>query len=205
MSIQAIYFDIGGVLIRTEDKTPRDRLAARLDISREEMNDLVFSGEQGLQSQRGEISEATLWDSVRQALHLPCEAMPQVRQEFFGGDRLDTVLLDCIRGLHRHYKTGVISNATPDTRRRMENRWGMADAFDAITISAEVGIMKPDARIFHIALVSLGVQPAEAVFVDDFQHNVDGARAVGMQAIQFRNRQQVIEEVENMLHITGSK
>jgi putative hydrolase of the HAD superfamily len=126
--------------------------------------------------------------------------MPQVRREFFGGDRLDSALLDYIRGLHQRYKTGVISNALDDTRSMVENRWGMTDAFDAIIISAEVGVMKPDARIFQIALQSLGVQPAEAVFVDDFPHNVDGARAIGMQAIQFRNPEQARLDLEAILN-----
>jgi epoxide hydrolase-like predicted phosphatase len=200
MRIKAVYFDIGGVLVRTEDKTPRDSLAARLGISRDDLNDLVFSGVKGQQAQMGQIGAGQLWESVRQALRLPPDAMPQVRQEFFGGDRLDTVLLDHIRALHRRYKTGIISNALDDVRPMRTGRWGMSDAFDSIIISAEVGVMKPDARIFQSALQSLGVQPGEAVFVDDFAHNVEGARAVGMHAIQFRNPEQVHLELEAILN-----
>ncbi len=200
MFIKAIYFDIGGVLVRTEDKTPRDNLAARLGISRDELNDLVFSGEQGLRAQRGQINADELWEGVRQALHLSLEALPQVKQEFFGGDRLDTDLLDTIRSLHQRYKTGIISNATDDTRAVIEGRWGIADAFDAIILSAEVGVMKPDARIFHIALGALGVQPSEAVFVDDFPQNIEGAHAVGMHAIQFRTSDQARQDLEALLH-----
>jgi epoxide hydrolase-like predicted phosphatase len=199
VSIQAIYFDIGGVLVRTEDKTPRDQLAARLGISREVLNDLVFSGEQGQRAQCGEISATELWEGVRKFLHLPVEAMPQVRQEFFGGDRLDTGLLDYIRILHQHYKTGIISNALDNTRSMIENRWGMTDAFNTIIISAEVGVMKPDARIFQIALQSLGLPPHEAMFVDDFADNVEGARAVGMHAIQFHNPEQIRLDLEAIL------
>jgi putative hydrolase of the HAD superfamily len=200
VSIKAIYFDIGGVLVRTEDKTPRDQLAARLGISWEVLNDLVFTGEQGQRAQGGEISADELWESVRLALNLPPEAIPQVRLEFFGGDQLDTSLLETIRSLHHHYKTGIISNALSDTRSMIEDRWEMTDAFDAIIISAEVGVMKPDARIFQIALQSLGVLPGEAVFVDDFANNVEGARAVGMHTIQFRNPEQTRLELEAILH-----
>lgn len=202
MSIQAVYFDIGGVLVRTEDKTPRDSLAARLGIIRDDLDELVFSGEQGQRAQSGQIGAAELWENVRQALHLPPEAMSQVIREYFGGDRLDTVLLDYIRTLHQHYKTGIISNALDDTRPIIEGRWGMGDAFDVIIISAEVGVMKPDPRIFQIALQALGTQPSEAVFVDDSAHNVEGARAVGMLAIQFRNPEQVRIELEAVLQST---
>jgi HAD superfamily hydrolase (TIGR01509 family) len=57
---------------------------------------------------------------------------------------------------------------------------------DDILISAEVGLAKPDPRIYRLAAERLGVRPDEAVFVDDFAANVEGARAVGMRAIHFR-------------------
>jgi putative hydrolase of the HAD superfamily len=74
------------------------------------------------------------------------------------------------------------------------------DAFDQLIISAEVGIMKPDARIYQLALEKLGVAPAEAVFVDDFAVNIEGARAVGMYAIQFTRPDQTVEELKKLLN-----
>ena len=71
----------------------------------------------------------------------------------------------------------------------------MADAVDDIVVSAEVGIAKPDGRIFELALARLGVQPAEAVFVDDFARNIEGARAIGMPAVHFKNTAQAVAEV----------
>jgi len=122
-----------------------------------------------------------------------------LESEFFIGDRLDIELVDTIRCLHGRYKTGLISNALSNVRAAIEDKWHMADAFDAIIISAEIGVMKPDPHIFHFALQSLGVQPAEAVFVDDFAHNVEGARAVGMHAIQFHTPEQVRKDLEAIL------
>lgn len=72
-----------------------------------------------------------------------------------------------------------------DLNEVVTSRYPMADAFDLIVGSAYEGIMKPDARIFERTLVRLGRQPAEAIFVDDFMHNVEGARAVGMHAIHY--------------------
>ena len=200
MPIKAIYFDLGGVLVRTEDRAPRSRLAAQLGMTSEALEELVFGGESGRKGQLGEISAAQQWAYVCRQINWPQANWRDLEADFFSGDRLDIELVDYIRRLQGRYKTGVISNALSDVRAAIDNQWHMADAFDAITISAEVGVMKPDARIFHIALQSLGVQPAEAVFVDDFPHNVEGARAVGMHAIQFRNSEQIRLELEEILH-----
>src|SRR6516165_2372108 len=73
----------------------------------------------------------------------------------------------------------------------LSNSWGMADyprhlfpgMFDVVVISAEVGMRKPEERIFLHATGLLGLDPAECVFVDDIQVNVAAAEAVGMTAI----------------------
>jgi epoxide hydrolase-like predicted phosphatase len=200
VSIKAIYFDIGGVLVRTVNRASRNRLAVRLGMTAEALEELVFSGENGHKAQRGEITAEQQWAYVCQQINWPPMKWRDLEAKFFAGDRLDIELVGYIRSLHGRYKTGVISNALSDVRAAIDNKWHMADAFDAITISAEVGVMKPDARIFQIALQSLGLQPAEAVFVDDFLHNVEGARAVGMHAIQFRSPEQVRLDLEAILY-----
>jgi len=67
----------------------------------------------------------------------------------------------------------------------LTERWKIADAFDVLVISAEVGIAKPDALIFSLALERLGVSAEEAVFVDDFVENIEAARAYGLHTVHF--------------------
>ena len=73
------------------------------------------------------------------------------------------------------------------------------DAFDHLIISAEVGVVKPKAEIYLLALEQLKVSPSEAVFVDDFIENVEGARAVGMSAIHFKEPEQAIAQIQKLL------
>lgn len=199
MTINAILFDIGGVLVRTENRTPRAQLATRLGTTYEALANLVFSGEQGLRAQRGEVSSEELWETVRQVLHLSPTEVPEVKRLFFAGDRLDTELLDYIRSLHTRYKTGIISNATDDTRQVIEGRWNMADAFDCIILSAEVCLMKPDPRIYQLAIDRLGVAPAEALFVDDMLVNIEGARSVGLNAIHYLGNGPLFNDLQPLL------
>ncbi|MFD7154635.1 HAD family hydrolase [Kribbella sp. NPDC059898] len=79
----------------------------------------------------------------------------------------------------RGIRTALLSNSWGNTYPR--DTWdGM---FDDVVISGEVGLRKPEPEIFRLAAGRLGLEPAECVFVDDLQLNVDGARAVGMTAI----------------------
>jgi len=63
--------------------------------------------------------------------------------------------------------------------------------------------MKPDPRIYHLALEKLGVRPEEAVFLDDMLINVQAARSIGMSAIQFTQPEKTLEELTQFLIDTG--
>ena len=125
--------------------------------------------------------------------------MDAIGQEFFAGDVIDTALLDTIRGLHPLYKVGLISNAWSGLRAYI-TRNSFADIFDHMVISAEVGMMKPDPKIYYHALEQFGVAPQEAVFLDDFQENITGAQAIGMNAIHFTDPGQALQQLKSMLN-----
>ena len=81
------------------------------------------------------------------------------------------------------YRLGMLTNNVAEWREAWRSTIPVAELFDDVVDSSEVGICKPDARIYHLACERLGVEPAHAVFLDDTERNVDGARAVGMRAI----------------------
>jgi putative hydrolase of the HAD superfamily len=203
MSIRAVLWDIGGVLLRTTDRRPRERFAQRLGLTPQALETLVFGGEMGTRAQMGQVAPDELWNHAGAALGLSAEMQAELRAAFFGGDTLDAALIDYVRSLRPRYFSGIISNAWNDLRPVIAARWRIADAFDLIVISGEVGWMKPDPRIFRYALDGLGVAPAEAVFIDDFAANVDGARAVGMHALQFQTPEQIQAGLKALLERLG--
>lgn len=198
MTIRAVYFDLGGVIRRTEYQAPRQHLAERLGMEYEGLVKLVFESETSRQASIGLISEEEHWAAVMRRLHLPEAETQAVREAFFAGDITDRALLDLMRSLRRQLKVGLISNAWSGLRPWII-REKFEDAFDAMIISAETGVMKPDARIYQIALERLGVVPSESVFLDDFLENVEGARLVGMQAIHFSQPEQALKELKELL------
>lgn len=199
MSIDAVIFDLGGVLVRTEDPAPRARLAQSLGMTPSELSRIIYDSETARLATLGAITTREHWDAVRHRLGLSAEKLKNVPAEFWGGDTLDEALVNYLRALRPRYKTALLSNAWDDLRRVVEESWKITDAFDEVIISAEVGLAKPDPRIYRLALARLDVEPEAAVFVDDFEENVEGARAVGMLAIQFRSPEQVLAELEKVL------
>ena len=198
MSIRAVFFDLGGVIVRTEYQAPRQQLAERLGMEYDDLDRLVFNSETGQKASVGTITALQHWESVMKRLKRPPEEMQSIRDEFFAGDIIDREILEFLRSLRGTYKTGLISNAWSDLRDYM-TREKMIDAFDHIIISAEVGVAKPDAKIFHIALEQAGVSPNEAVFVDDFYVNIEGCEKVGIKGIHFKDAPSALEQLKILL------
>jgi len=199
MDIQAAIFDLGGVLLRTEDRSPRTELARRFNMTFEEIEKLVFYSASGKLAAMGKISAHVHWEEVCKVLKIPFTQMAEIQRDFFGGDRVDRELITYIRSLRPRRRTAMLSNAWDDLRQWLEAEWKIADAFDEIIISAEIGLAKPDPRIYRLALERLEVDPANAVFVDDFQENVDGALALGIHGILFKTPYQVMADLSHLL------
>ncbi len=204
MGIKAVIFDFGGVLVRTEDRSSRQGLAEDLGMTYEQLDALIFQSESARQATVGDITTQEHWENLRMQLDLSIEDFPRVPKEFFGGDRMDEELIDTIRALRPRYKTAMLSNAWDDLREVVVNEWRIGEAFDELVISAEVGVAKPDPRIYQLTLERLEVEPGEAIFVDDFLRNVEGAQAVGIHAIHFQNPVQARAELEALLRDTLS-
>lgn len=198
MSIRAVFFDLGGVIVRTEYQSPRERLAERLGMEYDDLNKIVFDSETGYQASIGAITSQQHWESVMKRLKRPFEEMTDVRDEFFAGDIVDREILNFLRSLRGSYRTGLISNAWSDLRDYIV-REKMDDAFDHIIISAEVGVAKPEAKIYKIALEQAGVSPNEAVFVDDFYVNIEGCEKVGIKGIHFKDAQSTLQQLKILL------
>lgn len=197
--IRAVIFDFGGVLVRMIDDRPRLALAKQLGVPLSRIDDLVFFSESAQRASRGEINVGMHWEAVREALGIRPEDMPGFLEQYWSADDVSWDLLDYIRALRPHYKVGLLSNAWDDLRQTMHNRWNIDGLFDELIISAEVGLVKPDPRVFKLAVGRLQVKPAQALFIDDMSVNVEAAKQEGLQAIQFSDTQQTITDIQKIL------
>jgi epoxide hydrolase-like predicted phosphatase len=199
MSIRAVIWDLGGVLVRTQDGSGRELLAQRLGSTRAAIEELIFSSESSRLAQAGKITVEQHWENVRHTFGLSERELQDFQRDFWSGDRLDQQLVQIIRGLRPGYQTGLLSNHFSSLRRELRDLWNIEDAFDAIVISAEQGLLKPESPIYECILERLAVKAEESVFIDDFSQNIAGAQAVGMHTIHFRNPDQALSELMALL------
>jgi putative hydrolase of the HAD superfamily len=110
--------------------------------------------------------------------------------DFFGvihcdPSSVDQDMIKLIKQIKRHYKTGLLSNSSIEYLWSIIGRHELEVLFDAITVSAEVGLIKPDPRIFEHILNRLGVKAAETVFIDDNPRNTAAAEKLGIKGITY--------------------
>ena len=150
--------------------------------------------------ERGECSneefERLLADELRHADGRPVRAEGLLAR-MFAATALETVMLDLVRQLRQAgLRTALLSNS-----------WGNADyprhlfpdLFDVVVISSEVGMRKPEERIFRHAASLLGLDPRECVFIDDVEANVAAAKAVGLVGLHHRQPAPTIASLTNLL------
>ena len=197
--MEVVFWDLGGVLVRTEDRSKREAWEARLGMEPGHLDRMIFGGDLGKKASLGQADADDVWEWVRVELDLSHEEGDQLIRDFWQGDDLDLELVGYIRGLRAQFQTGLISNAWPELREQLVDVWQIDDAFDDLVISAEVGLAKPDPAIYQLALDRMGVQAEQSVFVDDFESNIAAASEMGMRAVLFSNSGQATAEVDNLI------
>jgi putative hydrolase of the HAD superfamily len=82
-------------------------------------------------------------------------------------------------------RTGFLSNGVPEVMARVRADRALEAWFDVVVVSSEVGVTKPDPRIFELSLARLGVEAGRALFVDDRAENVEAAARLGLRTLHF--------------------
>jgi len=202
--IKAFVFDFGGVLVRTEDYGPRHTWDERLGLPVGSVERAVHHSDLWIQTQLGRITYQAYWEGVAEILYMRKEDIPELRRDYFSGDRLNYRLVALIRELREQgYPMALLSNEAVQLRDRLREL-ELHDLFDHVLISAEIGMMKPDPTAFRVALHALQVRPHEAVFVDDALPNIRGAQQLGIHAILFRGSTDLRDELKKLREDTNA-
>lgn len=89
--------------------------------------------------------------------------------------------------LKKRYRLGIIANQPLNTRKRMADEWRLAEFFDLMIISAEVGFSKPDTRLFKEALYKAHTTPDKCVMIGDkLTNDIAPAKALGFKTVWIR-------------------
>jgi len=105
---------------------------------------------------------------------------------------VDTEMLAVLRAVRRHCPAVVLSNGTTRLRRDL-HALDLYDEFDSIFNTAELGVAKPDPEVFRVVLDELDTPACDALFIDDLEPNVEGARSVGLRAHLHTGREGTVQ------------
>ena len=202
MAIRALISDLGGVIYRRDGSGFLASLAADRRLDKVQLEGIyraspAFKRSLIGQATRQEGSQGARADLAR-FLQMSEERLAELLAERRRPSTFDQELLAFIRSLRPRIRTGLLSDAWLDTRDQIRP-FINEDTFDVIVISAEEGIAKPDPEIYRRTLERLGVAAEEAIFVDDWLPNVEGAMALGIHAIQFKSAQQMQDDICRLL------
>jgi putative hydrolase of the HAD superfamily len=153
----------------------------------EELHLDVMSGRRDLDSARIErFRRLYAWAGVDADADLAQRAAATYRQRYIEARAAVPGAAALLEAVRRHARVVVVSNNLLDEQQEKLRDCGLAEHVDALVVSEEAGVSKPDPRIFHIALERAGVSAREAVMVgDSWENDIEGARAVGMRAVWF--------------------
>ena len=136
---------------------------------------------------------------MRSGRILAAREMHDLIDRLFAGMRPDEAMHEAVRRARAGgVRTALVSNSWSTSH---YDRSSLDQLFDAIVISGEVGLNKPDAEIFELAADRVRVPAGECVFVDDLRENCEGAERVGMTAVRHRDGPRTVAELEGLLGV----
>jgi len=184
-----LILDYGNVLTHAQDQTWMDVAARRLGTDIAAFRAAYW---QHRPAYDADLSAAAYWGRVLAAARPGAGAMDTVDLAWlietdiasWSVDR-DEVWALAAEFRRTGGRTGFLSNSGPEVMARVRERWPLDARFDAVVISCEVGVSKPDPRIYQLCLDRLGLPAPETLFVDDRADNIEGAARVGLRTLHW--------------------
>ena len=181
--IKSIIFDIGGVLMTDVPlRKIAEELSVRFSIPEDELHSCLYPNEHWTRLTLGKISENEYWEHFLKTSKINAdkkELKDKVRTEL----RPIEETVEILPLLKRQYQLAVLSNHSREWSEFMTKEYDFFSYFAQIIFSCDVGLRKPDPRIYKLALTKLGSEPEECLFIDDKKRNTDGAEEVGIRSI----------------------
>jgi putative hydrolase of the HAD superfamily len=193
MTIRALFFDIGGVLLSNGwDREQRAVVAAQFGLDATD-----FGERHKLAVPELELGRMTLDEYLEQTVF--CHPQTFTQGEFRAAMQAQSTphadALALARDLSARHRLYALNNEGRDLNDHRIRTYGLSDFLLAFFTSSTLELMKPNPAIYRAALTLAAVAPHEAVMIDDRAQNTEAARRVGMHAVRYENAAQLREEL----------
>lgn len=190
-------FDYGGVLVFHQTEEDHAKMAEIAKIPQDKFSKLYWADRE--EYDRGTVSGTGYWENIAQGAGVTLDAAQVQALTDYDSEswmKYDSVMWDWIAELKRAGKrVAMLSNMPSDLGLALRSKTDRLSGFDHVTLSYELGVVKPDAAIYEQCLEGIGTAAERTLFLDDRIANVQGAEVLGMRAIQFLDRDDVLLKV----------
>lgn len=188
--IKTVLFDLGNVLMPFDLMRLANRLARFSRFNPKEILQKIAYTQMAVDFETGRMTPQEYFDYTTAACefkNLSFTEFVAIFNDIFDEDHR---VYEVVSGLKKKYKLGLISNTNPihvDHLRTYPN----LGHFERLWFSNEAGLRKPDPAIYKLALTHFQTEPEETVFIDDYEENIVGARALGINAVHYKGCDQL--------------
>lgn len=210
MAVKAVISDFGGVLttpLLGSFMALQDEIGIEPGTLGRAMQRIAErEGEHPLfELERGRVSEADFLEA------LTCELEPELGHRphlhrfseiYFDALEVNEPMIALMRKIRdRGLRTALLTNNIREWEPLWRAMLPVDEIFEVVVDSAFVGMRKPEPEIYELTIEQLGdgIVPADCLFVDDVEHNIEAARNLGMQTVHFQSNEQAIPEIEAAL------
>lgn len=199
--IKGIIFDLGGVLVGDSGPVCIENTSKKLKVSSDRLKRVILKEE--LPLQRGEETSIHFWYRVCETLNIQCPSDKILsslwKEPYKRNVKIKRDTLDLAKRLKGKYKLAILSN-TISEHVAIHRKRKLFEYFDAVLLSNEVGMRKPEKEFFTLASRKLAVSSNRLLFIDNEMRWVRAARKHGLNAILFKSTDQ-LEKSLNRLDI----
>ena len=197
--IRAIIFDFGRVISAQKPSSLFRSYEDELGLEPGTINFIMFDSEAWQEALVGRKTVEEFWYEIGPELGLnSSDEVDAFRHRYHADEVINEGVLDLIHRLHGNYKLAVLSNSPPGLSQWLSD-WKLLNFFEVVFCSGDEGIAKPDPNAFELTLERLGVEPDEAVFIDDTREHVEAAQKLGLQGILFTTAEELEKELARLL------
>ena len=202
--IKAIFFDIGGVLVKVDSQRAVEQLAVELDISEASIKE-AMSPELLTQYKKGHLNSNQFYEN----LLLKCKSAQKMDINTFKDYWKDVLfpMPEMIpfmeRASQKKYPVWLLSNTNDFHYDLLLQKFEFMNWVDGGTYSFMEGSMKPEALIYQKAIFKSGIRPENILFIDDLEANILAARDQGLNAIHFSGYSNFKSDIESQFPDLG--
>jgi putative hydrolase of the HAD superfamily len=198
--IRAVILDFGEVLCLRPDPQIMEQMAKMFDIPPEAFLERYVPSrgpyDQGL------LTPEEYWRRFAQnaGIAVGASLIEKLRAMDVGmWSRMNVQMIEWTEALHKAgTTTALLSNMQHDMAAHARKNFAWLGNFDHLLLSCELQLIKPDVAVFESAIERIRVSPEQTLFVDDRKENVQAARTVGLQAIQFNGVEQLRADLDRI-------